>query len=441
MKSPLLVLAILATAAAIGFWQNSRLIHLRQESISLETRANQPIIAKSPRSEEPAAVTHPISKEERSRLYEKIVTRFLGSNDRSTTPEDAELLRNMWLTAARFGPADIGELLQKAREDPRFAEAPDDNRRIGLCLQFFSASAPAATLAFLESHREIARWEDQFTSSFNGFLLASPRDAIRWFDEQATRGNPDVTNVRILQSLLVHEARIDPDKMLARAVSPEFAADPETLSHLGGSVASALKGVPEHQQFLAALRRMQNGSAPPPLIQTLRAEYIAGLSQPLADFRFEDSSVLIDSEFTLDEKLAFSAPLGHRGELADPEKWMDWLLKIDLPTWEKWRAGKGFNKMLTPYPAFDVLSTWTRQDYLAPGEWLAGVPEGALKTDMSLEYAWNIANIDPSHAASYLPRLPEGVLKKNLINKIAGVLDKQDPAAASAFRAENPSGK
>jgi hypothetical protein len=180
---------------------------------------------------------------------------------------------------------------------------------------------------------------------------------------------------------------------------------------------------------------MHNRNAPSPPLAKIRAEYLAGLSEPLANFRFEDSSVLIDSEFTLDEKLTFVATTSTRGDLSDPAKWADWLLKIDSPTWENWKAAKGTKDR---YPATEVLSNWARQDYQAAAKWLETVPDGPLKVDMSLEYAWNIAGIDPLRAATYLPQLPVGETRTNLVNKIAETLDSKDSAAAAAFRREFP---
>ena len=223
--------------------------------------------------------------------------------------------------------------------------------------------------------------------------------------------------------------------MLARAMTPEFASDPEILSHLGGFVASSLKDPSEHQRFLTALSRRQRDNEPSPRLAKIRAEYLAGLSQSLAEFTFEDTSVLIDSEFTPAEKLAAVATLSNRGDLSEPAKWADWLLKIDSPTWENWKAAKGTKDR---YPATEVLSNWARQDYQAAAKWLENVPDGPLKADMSLEYAWNITGIDPLKAATYLPQLPVGETRTNLVNKIAETLDSKDPAAAAAFRREFP---
>jgi len=371
------------------------------------------------------------------KLREEIVTAILAFKDhrRSAAPDQAERWRNMLLTGTKFSAADIGRFMQQLMEDPRLTGLLNEGEIIQICLRIFPETAPVAAMKLMEGHRDMPEWNAHYAACFSAFLVANTRDAIRWFDEQTALGNPDVANANFRWSILIREARVDPDKMIARAMTPEFSSDPETLTHLGGFVASSLKDPSEHQRFLTALSRIQRAHDPSPPLAKIRAEYLAGLSEPLANFRFEDSSVLIDSEFTPDEKLAFVATLSNRGDLSDPAKWADWLLKIDSPTWENWKAAKGTKDR---YPATAVLSNWARQDNQAAGKWLENVPDGPLKADMSLEYAWNIAGIDPLRAATYLPQLPAGKGKTNLVNKIAETLDSIDPAAAATFRREFP---
>ena len=434
MKPAFIITAIFAAAATIGTWQNSRLSHLKQQSVSLETRATQPVSVRSPRSPEPTV--KPISQAEQDAFCEQVITELLAHMEHSNrdVPDQAERRRNWLLTSAKFSAADIERCLQKLRADPRLAGSLNETETIQLCLQVFAETGPFAAMKFLEGHREMPEWAAHYAVCFNGFLVANPRDAIRWFDEQTALGNPDIANSSVRQSILIRESRIDPDKMLARAISPAFTSDPETLTSLGGFVASTLKEPSEHQQFLAALRRMQKGGDLSPEIGKIRAEYIGGLSQKFYDFRFEESSAMVDSEFTLDEKLAFVTALSNFGELEEPVKWADWLLEIDFPTWENRNANKGTE---VRHPALRVLSNWVRQDYQAAEKWLENVPGGPLKSAMSMEYASSIAGIDPLHAVHYLPQLPEGKTKTNLIQKIAEALDLKDPDAATAFRAEN----
>jgi hypothetical protein len=437
MKPALILAAILASAVAIGSWQYSRLHQLKCQANTLENLVTQPVAIRSTRSTESAPATPSVSQEIQDKLREEIVTVILARMDRSqnSAPDQAERWRNMLLTGAKFNAADIGRFMQKLMEDPRLTGLLNEGEIIQICLRIFPETGPVAAMRFMEGHRDMSGWNANYFGCFSSFLRANPRDAIRWFDEQSALGNPDVANANFRQSILIREARVDPDRMLARAMTPEFASDPEIFSHLGGFVASSLKEPSEHQRFLTALSRRQRDNDPSSGLAKIRAEYLAGLSQLLAEFTFEDTSVLIDSEFTHDEKLSSVATLSNRGDLSDPAKWADWLLKIDSQAWENWKAAKGTKDR---YPATAVLSNWARQDNQAAGKWLENVPDGPLKADMSLEYAWIIAGIDPLRAATYLPQLAVGKGKTNLVKKIAKTLDSKDPSAAAAFRREFP---
>jgi hypothetical protein len=414
---PLFIIAILAAAVTIGVRQNTRLHKLRQQTASLESRASNFSSVRPARSTESTLTPQSASKPEQDALFEEVVTAILDHMDRnrSAAPDQAERRRNMLLTAAKFSAEDIEQFLQKLREDSRLAGSLDENASIRLCLQFFGEASPFAAMNFLKGHRELPEWKSHYAGCFAQYLRASPGEAIRWFDEQIALGNRDIANSSVRQSILLREARIDPDKMLARAMTPDYASDPETLSRLGSFVASTLKQPSDHQQFLAALRRMQSGSNPSPQLLKIRAEYIGGLSQPLADFRFEDSSVLIDSEFTLDEKLNLMRSLSQSGDLDEPAKWADWLLKIDPSTWDNWIAAKGTKHR---YPVTEVLSNWARLDNLAAGKWLENLPDSPIKAEMTLEYVLSIAGNEPDRASSYLPLLPEGESKDEIVRRI-----------------------
>lgn len=422
MKPHFSILAILAIAVTIGFWQNSRFQQLKQHAESLESRVAHPVAVRRVRLMESAASPQPASQAELDALFEEFVTEFLDrkNGNRSDAPDDDERRRNWLLTAAKSSAGDIERFLQKLRNDPRLAGLLDKRESIYFCLQVFAEMAPSAAMQFIEAHRDLPEWNNYFAGCFSQYLRANPIEAIRWFDAQTALGNPDIANSNVRKSILIRESRIDPDKMLARAMTPDFASDPETLSRLGGFVASTLKQPAEHLQFLAALRRMQNASDPAPQLLKIRAEYIAGLSQTLADFRFEDTSVLVDTEFTLDEKLNLISTLSQRGDLSDPAKWADWLLKIDPSTWDKWIATQGTK---IRYPVTELISNWSRQDNVAAGQWLEKLADSPLKADLTKEYVLCIARIDPDRASNFLPQLPEGESKDKLIRQIDEVRD------------------
>lgn len=427
MKSFLVITAILAAAMTVGVFQNSKLRDLKRQSVSLEGRSAASTEDRLAGSSESPPFPDQASHAERDSLREEIVAAFLPFKDRSPSggPDPAARRRTMMLTSAKFGAEDIEHLLEQLQKDPRLAGLSPD-QILESCLDIFSETTPAAAMKFLEGHRDLREWDGQYARCQRQFLIANPRDAIRSYEQQAAAGNPDVEDSGIRQTVLLQEARIDPDRMLARALSPDFASDADALARLGSFVASTLNEPSEHQRFLAALRRAQAGEVPSPQLEKIRAEYVAGLSKSLVDFTFEDSSALVDSEFTPDEKLALAGTASHQGYPSEPAKWADWFLKIDPDAWKEWNARKGTKGK---HPASDIVSNWAQSDYQAAGKWLESVPAGELKSEMTLDYAWRIAGIDPDHAATYLHELPESKPKRNLIKKIAENRKAKDPTA------------
>ncbi len=218
-----------------------------------------------------------------------------------------------------------------------------------------------------------------------------------------------------LESHASHPSSVRPTRSTESALPPQSASLAEQDA-LFEEVVTAFLAFKEHDQNTsrAQLQDMRLTAA------KFSAEYIGGLSQPLAEFRFEDSSVLIDSEFTLDEKLNLMRSLSQRGDLDDPAKWADWLLKIDPSTWANWIAAKGTKDR---YSVTEILSNWARLDNLAAGKWLENLPDSPTKAEMTLEYVLSIAGNEPDRASTYLPLLPEGESKDEIVRRINGNRD------------------
>jgi hypothetical protein len=431
MKLPAILTIILA-AVAIGTFQRSKLHALEQRIAMVET----PESAKSRTGDVPfPALAAHATQAEMEVLREDLVAVFLSRADRSAANIfDAATRRRMMLTASKFSAGEIGQLLQELRGDSRLAGMGED-QLLELFLEIFCSTAPAPTMGFLEGHRDLPRWADQNARAFNNFLISNPREAIRWYDAQVALGNPDVAGSSMRSSILIREARIDPDKMLARALSRDFASDSGALFRIGGAVASNLSQASEHREFLAALRRAQEKDSESPVLAKIRAEYVGGISSPLAGLPFEDASAIMDSEFTPVERLRFAASECHRTDLDGLEKWADWFLKIGHDDWKKREVTPG----LPPdHPASAVLETWTESDYQAAGKWLEKVPPGPLRSEMVQKYSTRIAVIDPDMAATFIPEISDDKERRSLVNKIAKALESKDPKTAAAFRAAHP---
>lgn len=411
VNTQIIIAVFVAVALSIGIFQHSRLIRLSGETAFLERQLPSPGSARRGRESPLAEPSIPASQDEIDFIREQLISGLTRSLDYWLTPENR---RKMLLIAARFSAREMEALLLSLHSDPRHADLPA-GKAIEAMLEIFSGTAPAATLEFLQAHREIAHWDGKFSGAFYSLLRTDPSQGIRWFEEQEALGNPDIQNPELRRSFLLRFAGIDPDKMLTRALSPAFASNPDSLSRLGNSLAATLNQPSERQQFLTALRRAAHSNSPSPQLDKIRSDFISGIARELAVASFDDAQMLVESEFSPDEKLAFAAHMRHSPDFIDPEKWAAWSLKIDPAAWGEWSQR---TKARANHPAIRILSNWARRDDAAAAKWLEDIPAGDLKTSMTREFISTVAEFNPDKAISYLALIPEGESKVDSIRRI-----------------------
>lgn len=82
-----------------------------------------------------------------------------------------------------------------------------------------------------------------------------------------------------------------------------------------------------------------------------------------------------------------------------------------------------------------LVTSWTRSDPQAAGQWLAGTPEGPAKNTAIRTYAETIARYEPATAAQWALTLPAGTMREATLKRIYQDWPKGDPAAAEAAAA------
>lgn len=265
------------------------------------------------------------------------------------------------------------------------------------------------------AHRDLPDWQRLFDSAISECLQADGKGVIKEFEKETIRGNRDFATSEIRTGVLLKLAASDPDKMLAMAASPEFAADPDALAHLGGAVDDQLKKPEDHHRFLAALRRATEKNPDLSLWKTVRKDYVREMTNQLATWPFEQMKTLVDGEFTREEKLLAAEKASHRGDLDDNSKWAGWFLGIDPAEWDRWIVGQ---PQQFKHPVIELLGAWGRNDVEAASAWLEKILPGELRSKAVLEHAWTIAARHPDRAAGYLDELQESKEKQSLVKKI-----------------------
>jgi hypothetical protein len=410
MKTTITLVLTTVAVAAIAFHRQGRLSELKEETRMLERKSS---VSTSTRSRQEPAVEHADAPAEQVELVrESMVDAFIAYKDRSSV-RDPEKMKRLYLAAKDLSASNIATVMHALASDTRLAGVERDDI-VRACHEIFGSIAPFSWREYLTSHRNLPDWQNLFEAACRDCMRADSKRALALIEQETARGNPEVATTGIRSSVLLALAASDPDKMLARAVSPELATDPDALAHLGGFVDDQLKSPADHQRFLAAMRRAQE-KTPSPVLDTIRKDYVREMGQRFYNWPAYDAITLIDSEFSSAERFQVAEQIASRGDLTDPDKWIDWFLKIDPAEWAAWTNQQ---KNRYTHPLVRQIASRSIQDAELPAKWLEKIPPGQLRDEATLEYAWMIADRDPDRAAGYLDQLPTTKGKQNLVKKI-----------------------
>ena len=409
---PLLITTAIVAGAGIAVVQHRKLSGLKEETARLEA-VNVPPGSKTSRSTRAGEIPRQASAEQ-IELVRETMAYALVSAQKGNGSLAPERLKQLFLAAKDFSGKDIETVIGQLRDDPRLAGL-DEEMFISTCRGIFSESTPFAWRDYLEAHRDFPNWQGLFDDALRNCLKADEQLAIQQFEKESARGNRDFASSQVRTNVLLKLATSDPDKMLAMATSPEFAADPDALFKLGGFVDDQFKKPEDHHRFLAALRRATEKHPDSPFLKTVRNDYVSEMINLLPMWPFDSTQALVDGEFTREERLLVAENAAHRSDLDDKAKWADWFLRIDPAEFDRWVAGQPER---FKHPVIELLGDWGRRDAAAASAWLEKVPPGDLRSQAVLEHAWVIADRDPDGAAGYLGELPESTGKQNLVKKI-----------------------
>ncbi|HSP43632.1 MAG TPA: hypothetical protein VLO11_12220, partial [Luteolibacter sp.] len=286
MKTTIILVLTAVAVAAFAFHRQGRLMELKEEtrmlerksSVSPSTRARQEPVVEQP--DAPAAQVELVS--------ETMVEAFIAfqTRGRSRDPEMAERMKRLLLAAKDLSARDMAKVMNTLFTDARLAGIERDEI-IQACREIMGGTAPFAWREYLISHRELPDWQKLFEAATRQCMVADSKRTLELIEQESARGNPEVATTNMRQSVLLALAASDPDKMLARAVSPAFTADPDALAHIGGFVDDQLKKPADHQRFLDALRRAQEKN-PSAMLDKIREDYVREMSNQLAAWPFEE---------------------------------------------------------------------------------------------------------------------------------------------------------
>jgi hypothetical protein len=413
MKTTIILVLTAITVAAFAFHRQGRLTELKEETRRLDQHTPVSSTTRSGDKKVEAIPDAPAAQVEL--VCETMMEAFIAFQDRSRgrDPEMAERMKRLLLAAKDLSARDMAKVMDTLFTDSRLTGMERDEI-IRACYEVLGGTAPFAWREYLRSRRDLPDWQNLFEAATRQCMAADSKRTLAMIEQEKARGNPEVATTGIRSSVLLALAASDPDKMLALAVSPELAADPDALAHLGGFVDDQLKKPADHHRFLEALRRAQEKKTSP-VLDTIRKDYVREMGNQLAAWPADEAIMLVDSAFSSAERFQVAEQCASRGDLTDPDKWIDWFLNIDPAEWAAWSRQQN-----NPYkhPLVRQLASRSIQDADLPATWLEKIPPGSLRDEATLEFAWMIADRDPDRAAGYLEQLPATEGKQRLVKKI-----------------------
>jgi hypothetical protein len=133
---------------------------------------------------------------------------------------------------------------------------------------------------------------------------------------------------------------------------------------------------------------------------------------------------IAQSKLTAAEKAAFAHHLAEIPNSQETAKWVKWMAE-NLPT-DQFKE-----------PVGKMVGCWTRQDYIAAGEWLSSTPDTAARRASITAYVEAVAEYEPRVATQWALTLPTGPDRTASLITIYQKWPVGDPVGAAEFSLAN----
>ena len=429
MKKQYWIVIALGAAALVGGWQWNRLqdaegkkrdlvsrkkgLEERSEEVSRERRVQ------ADRREGLIPRVAGVSEKEVSGFHEDLIGMFLASLEGEKG--DRDQVASLIAKTKDFSTENIAQLADLIRADDRI---PESNEKFGdlrgeifdeVIGEFTAQTTPFQTLLYLQEHPLTGGHEFSLAGVFSLCFQHDSELAMSLYEKEVAAGNSDFEDSRIRFLVLKNLSKQDPDKMFKMAFSPEFGDDPIIFRGLGRRVASEMENSKEALTFFAALDRVKQTEENSEALQKIRTDLVKELIDEFYNWPFEQTKEVVSLKFTESEKNELSYWMADRGGLDEVEKWADWFSNIKAEDWSQW-AGERPNYQ--KHPLVELLTKAGRSNPEFGEQHLEKMPEGTLRDDAMLAFAYELASSQPERARPYLDQLPKSQGKNRLAKKL-----------------------
>lgn len=298
----------------------------------------------------------------------------------------------------------------------------DDMRRgiLGLAIMSLANDHPREALGiFTESSNVLGKGghsDHVISSALSKWAQHDPMAALEWIRAEGAK-HPDLVNDNTKRAVVTGATRQDP-RLAFQLIAELGLAEPSTAAE---SIAGAARTPEERSAVLAALRDHLKGNSDPAARKEMLRTAVGKLGSMAMEEGFNSASAWLKETALSDEENAAFA-----------QGFPSWRAKDDTGQWIDWMAGK-VPEDLFRQKTGELVTTWTRQDYRAAGEWINSAKDGPARQAAVSAYAVTVAPYEPESAAQWAETLPAGKDRDEALKTIHSEWQKKDTAAAEEF--------
>lgn len=430
MKLPLVLTCIILAAGSFWGAHETRVLNQLREKHRLVVQEAAALGVSADAAESPnrtrAAKRQREDSDRKARDFANTLVAFakeLEEMENSGRQPDAEMQKRIMEMVDGMLSLNAGELKILIAEIRGRSDLDDVMRKnmIGFSIMMLAQQHPQTALAIFTESSDLLDKDMMGThvlsSALSQWAKDQPLTALEWIKKNAG-AHPELVTDDAKVAVITGAACNDFG--LAFQLAGELKLPADEGSMLRRMIASA--DTPERQnEFLAALRQQAANTPDKQQAERLLQSGLGGLVSKVAESGYDKAIAWMASANLSEAETAdVAGRLSYDSTKAETGKWLDWM------------SSQGLDSEKTRRSTSSLVREWTRNDYRAAGEWLAGAPAGPLKETATMAYLETVAPYDSAVAGQWADTLTADSRTKAM-RSIYQALKRKDQAAAAEF--------
>ncbi len=334
-----------------------------------------------------------------------------------------ELTESLIAKISVLDPRDLTRVMREIRDSTAISATHRHDLFGWILLNLESYDPETLAKAAVESFeltKESLEGEVALTLSLARWTVEDPSTATAWLLE-ASKANQKMLDDGFMESVVNCIASMNPRLALTMMSTLGVKDVPQTVQSI---MEEALSDPEKRNVALDALRGHLAGMPREADRVGIRDAGFAALAGGLHGESFQKSTEWLEStNLSGPELAAFATGLGFSQTGGETSQWIGWLSNhLDM---------NDLNE-----PVAELMTDWTRNDYIAAGQWLATAAESAGKRAAVAAYAETVAGTEPQTAVQWALTLPDTWRREAVMRAIHENWPATDPQGAAAFADE-----